>query len=345
MKICRILHVLYFSCCGLLLAGALMLSACGSALADSGGSLPESGSDPWQIVVSDIAGQVVALLPEDAGFRVLGIGEIEGDDNTLAEALTAAIKSATRFHLMERADLQKLLTEQGIQLGPIMDPRSVVEPGQIKGIEGLLLGRIVKKVQTPLYSSIQVFLKLDNVETGSVVFARTFEASYIPAMTWYLGFGLAALFLLLLLRGRSRRRKQRFLATYSEKEAAQRQAIEAQLKKCRDNLHRAHELLGRDKGSEAAVRVREIRQEVAGLLQKLQLGPVVHPENVDQAMVRELEKQNKTMKELVDRVYAASEKILENARRGVNVEPVLDTLANRLKDAANAAYDRQQGVS
>ncbi len=320
-----------------LLAGAL------AAQADSGGSLPESGSDAWQIVVNDIAGQVVVLLPEDIHFRILGIGDIQGDDNTLTEALTTAIRSATDFHLIERADLDKLLKEQGIQLSPLSDPNGLVEPGKIKGVEGLLLGRVIKKVQSPFYSSLQVFLKLDNVETGNVVFARNFEASYIPATTWYLAAFVLFLFFFLLLRGRGRKKRTEHLLHYSEKEAADRRAIEAELKKSRDNLVRAHDLLlDGDKG-ETATLVRQQREGVADLLQKLEHGPVVHPDDVDRTMEKELNQYNKTMKTLVEKVRASSERVLELSRRDSDIEPELTTMAARIKDAANMAYDRPAG--
>jgi hypothetical protein len=325
--------------------GCCLLFGNSFAHADSGGSLPDSGSDAWQIVVSDIAGQVVALLPEDSGSRVLGISDIEGDDNTFAEALTAAINAATDFRLMERADLDKLLKEQGIQLSPLMDPDSLVEPGQIKGIEGLLIGRIVKKVQSPFYSSLQVFLKLDNVETGRVVFARTFEALYIPPMTWYLGCGFLALLFLLMLKRGSRKKHNTFLLGYSQKEAADRQAIEAELKKSRDNLDRTHDLLNKAKNTGGAMEIHQTRENLAKLLQKIQHGPVVHPENVDKALVKELDRQNKRMKGLMEKVRSSSERVLETAGKGGNVEAALNAMTTQLKDAANASYDRQAGTS
>jgi hypothetical protein len=109
--------LLSFFCC--LIMACSMLAAPGAVRADSGGSLPESGTDAWQIVVNDIAGQMVALLPEDSGLRTLGISAIQGDDNTIAEALTAALRSATDFQIVERDDLARLLKEQGIQLNSI----------------------------------------------------------------------------------------------------------------------------------------------------------------------------------------------------------------------------------
>jgi len=330
--------------CCIVMAGCIFCGS-GSAMADSGGSLPDRGSDAWQIVVNDIAGQVVVLLLEDNHFRVLGIGDIEGDHNSLAEALTAAIKAATDFHLVERADLNKLLKEQSIQLSPLSDPNGLVEPGKIYGVEGLLIGRVVKKFHSPFYSSLVVFLKLDDVETGNVVFAGNFEASYIPPMTWYLGIFVLALFLFLMLRNISRKKKKRFLYEYSQKEAADRQAIEADLKKSRDNLNRAHELLQNAEKSEAAMLVRRNKEELGQLLQKLQQGAVVHPDAVDKAMVKELDRHNKTMKGQVEKVLASSEKVLDVAGKDNIPEGVLNTMATHIKDAANTAYDRQAGTS
>ena len=335
--------LLSFFCC--LAMACSMLAAPGAVRGDSGGSLPESGTDAWQIVVNDIAGQMVALLPENSGLRTLGISAIQGDDNTIAEALTAALRSATNFQIVERDDLARLLKEQGIQLSPIIDPGSAVEPGKIHGVEGLLIGRVIKKVQSPFYSSLQVFLKLDNVENGKVVFARNFEASYIPAMTWYIGFGLLAMVLLLLLRSRSGRKRKELFRGYSEKEAAARQAIEAELKKSRDNLGRAHELLLNAEQQETGILVRRSREEVDKLLQKLQQGPVVHPDSVDKAFIKEVDNNNKTMKKLVEKVRATSEKVLDAAGKKSGVESILQTMASQIKDAANAAYDRQAGRS
>jgi len=130
--------------------------------ADVGGSLPDAGNDPWQIVVNDIAGQVVALLPEDVHLWTLSIGTIEGDDGSLAEALSAAITSATSI---------QLVTDDALR------------SEENSGVEGILQGRVINKTHSPFYSSIEVFLKLEDVQSHTVVFARTFQASYLPKLT------------------------------------------------------------------------------------------------------------------------------------------------------------------
>ena len=165
-----------------------------------------------RLASADIANQIVARLPDDIHFRLLAIGPISGDSDSLADALTAKIKAETKYHLIERKDLDRLLEEQGIQLSPIADPRRPVEPGRIKGVEGLILGRLEVKHASFAGCSLEAFIKLDNVEGGDVVFAETFTASHVPKHTTYGAIAVIFLILLIFCANRLKKRKIRKIA-------------------------------------------------------------------------------------------------------------------------------------
>ncbi len=130
-------------------------------------------------VIENITSRIVETLPDDIHMRLLAIGPVNGDDGSFVNKLTEQIKAETKYRMIERNDLNKLLEEQGIQLSPISDERNPVSPGRIKGVEGLIMAKFKQKTSYFFFCSLDVFVKMDNVETGDIVFAKTFSAQYL----------------------------------------------------------------------------------------------------------------------------------------------------------------------
>ena len=223
-----------------------------------------------RVASADIADQVVAKLPEDIHFRLLAIGPISGDSQPLTDALTTAIKSQTRFHLIERKDLNRLLEEQGIQLSPIADDRQPVEPGRIKGVEGLLLGRLEVKHASFAWCSLEAFIKLDNVEGGDVVFADTFYARTVPKHTIYGAIAIIFLILLIFCANRLKVRSENKRYRRVGDDAGRLLFLQDCLKKTRENLNRAHDGLVTHGKMDAGMAVRQCRDDVKNLLDSIE---------------------------------------------------------------------------
>ncbi len=331
----------------LLLLAVMAMGLLVPAAARSAGNAPlDITGQNYQAVVNDIAGQVVAKLPDDIHFRLIGIGPIEGDERGLADALTAKIKAETRYKLIERKDLDKILREQGIQLSPIADDRRPVEPGKIKGVEGILMGRVAKKELSILYCSMDVFIKLDDVEGGEVVFAEHFRAQYLPQTTIYGAVGIIILILLVIYAKRSKRRAVE--KTHAEVAEDEIRLLDLQdgLKKARDNLNRAHDDLVKADLMELSVNLRKgALKEVKALLTTIENSPGLHPDGDDKKARAEALKHNQKMAGLIKNIYAESEKLLKVVKAGdvKKVPAIAEDLKIEAKNATNAFHDRKAG--
>jgi hypothetical protein len=196
-----------------------------------------------RLASADIADQIVAKLPDDIHFRLLAIGPISGESQGLTDTLTSKIKAQTRYHIIERKDLNRLLEEQGIQLSPIADTRQPVEPGRIKGVEGLILGRLEVKQASFAWCSLEAFIKLDNVEGGDVVFADTFYARHVPKHTTYGAVAIIFLILLIFCANSLKKRKIKKVARVVESDSDTLVGLQDELHKAKDLVNQAHDRL------------------------------------------------------------------------------------------------------
>jgi curli biogenesis system outer membrane secretion channel CsgG len=75
-------------------------------------------------------------------FQVQGTGGFAGSDvNALAaDQMTTLLDHTDRFRVIERTQLEKLLDEQNLE--GIVKPGELARPGQVRGVDYLLLGRV-----------------------------------------------------------------------------------------------------------------------------------------------------------------------------------------------------------
>lgn len=329
-----------------LLAAALAVFGAPPALKAAGFDLfPDLRKSNYQQAVDKLASEVVAALPDDIHFRLLAIPPIQADDGQLADALTAKIKSGTRYHLIERRDLDKLLKEQGVQLSPIADPRRPIEPGKIKGVEGLLLGRVEEASCSFLFCSLRVFIKLDNVERGDVVFARYFDAQAFPPVVIYVGVGVLVVVLVLLIVSQGRRTRRSRAARFSQTDSQGMQRVQAEVKKARDNLNIAHDTLVAGNRIHFGTELRKARESLNSLLFKLEQAPAVYPGSVDKKTRKGLESQGRSMDGLAKNILAESEKLLSAVRSGDDrsAGDALKAFNTEIKNASNRWHERGVG--
>lgn len=298
-----------------------------------------------RIASTEIADQVVTQLPDNIHFRLLAIGPISGESGSLTDALTANIKSQTQFHLIERKDLNRLLEEQGIQLSPISDPRRPIEPGRIKGVEGLILGRLGLKHASFMWCSLEAFIKLDDVEGGDVVFAETFYARHIPKHTTYGGMAIVFLILLIFCANRLKVRKEKMRFHRVDNDADRLLSLQDSLKKSRENLNRAHDILVTTGKMDAGMAVRQCRDDVKHLLDAVEHTPGLHADLVTTRDHKSAKSHSKSMRNLIRNVLSESEKIFRAAGEGDarRVITVADRLCMEAKNALNRFRDRNIG--
>lgn len=314
-----------------------------SADADSGGSMPDPGKNPMQIVLADIARQVVMVMPADPVYQNLSLKDITGDDNNLYNALRSAIASATDYTFLDYVSLQQLLEEKQKKGGvKILKAQSGIKK---RDAGWLISGKIIDKIDHPLYASMEVFLEMENMETGEIAFSRNFGASYIPSLTKYLVTALVLLLCLLLVKSLSRKGKTRSVAKAVSENDAAKLAIANELKKGRDNLKRVHDALVEAEKIKLAIKVKEQQDEVDNLLLSIEQQPAVHPESVTHTTQKDQAKQNKFMQGLVRNIQVESEKLLQAVHKGhdeASAECLAD-LINEIKNSRNKAYNNMAG--
>jgi len=143
---------------------------------------------------------VVKAIPTESGIIRLAVLDLEGDDGTVRNAITNAITEKTAFRVIERADLDKILAEQGLQLKDIMDEKTRIQPGRIRGVQAVMFGKVGGMEKGFMSHTVKVHLKLVDVEKGDILFSKDFDTTtYSPYRKWLL-YGLIALLGLIALK-------------------------------------------------------------------------------------------------------------------------------------------------
>jgi len=312
---------------------------------EQGNSLLNLEEENYQTVLNEIATKVVTNLPDDIHMRLLAIAPIQGDDGALVDVLTAKVKSETRYHLIERKDLNKILEEQGFQISPLADPRKPIEPGKIKGVEGLLQGQIVQKQCSFIFCKLEVFIKLNKVEGGDIVFAENFSEQFISPVAIYGLAGIAVLIFLIFYANHMKGKKGEEAVKVTSQDAAVQQDLQNELKKAKDNLNRIHDdLVAKDQMKLSSV-IREVREDINTLLFKIEQGPGLHASVADKTMKKNLKSHSKSMDGLIKNVLAETEKLLKAAgsENEKGIQSTINALKTEIKNASNRFHERTAG--
>jgi hypothetical protein len=142
---------------------------------------------------------VVKALPPDKVMTRIAVLDFKGDDNMVKNAVISAINEKTPHRVIERIDFDKILAEQGLQLKDIMDEKTRIRHGRLKGVQGLLTGDVYTSRSGFMSYHIKANVKLLDVEKGEVVLSREFEVSAVSPARHYVFMAGPALILLLLL--------------------------------------------------------------------------------------------------------------------------------------------------
>jgi len=153
---------------------------------------------------------VVAALSDESGIKRIAVLDIKGDDGTVKRAIISAITAENTLEVVERTDIDKILSEQGFQLKDIIDERTRVKPGKIRPVHGLLVGEGLVLRNTSMSSAVRVHLKLLGVESGEIVFAKDFNSTVSsPWKGISIGFGIAVLVVIIFSISVSSRRRSK----------------------------------------------------------------------------------------------------------------------------------------
>ena len=90
--------------------------------------------------------------------------EFKLESEYFTEQLILAFNDIKTFKLTERVDLQKILTELGLQLSGIVDESSTAQIGKMVGAKILLSANLYR-----LDKNYEIYMKLLRVETGEIL--------------------------------------------------------------------------------------------------------------------------------------------------------------------------------
>jgi curli biogenesis system outer membrane secretion channel CsgG len=153
----------------MVLLGVVVLTSCRHVMTASKPSdpFPNTGLKK-RLAVLPFATQV-----ETQGWR--------GASAVAADILTSSLFETQRFIMVERREMEKVLTEQELlELGPI-DPQKAAQKGKILGVQALVLGAItqmgLRRIELPIanrtVADVAVDIRLVDTTTGEIFQAVT----------------------------------------------------------------------------------------------------------------------------------------------------------------------------
>jgi hypothetical protein len=197
---------------------------------------------------------VIKALPTETQILRITILDFEGDDGTIQNAITSAITEKTNFKVIERKDLDKILEEQGIQLKDIMDEKTRIQHGKIKGVQGLLFGKVLGMEKGFLSYTVKVHLKLDDVEKGEILFSKDFNIKVVSPVRNWLIYGVIGVIILVFIVVALTKRRATVIKTRVKEDVTTRVDITKEIARALTNISNAKtKLMAKGKTDEAVL--------------------------------------------------------------------------------------------
>ncbi len=120
---------------------------------------------------ADVAPVTVAVLPFDASDE-----KLQGKAAEVATLLGAQLSTNAELWLVERAELDKILSEQALKLSGLADPATAAAVGKLTGARALVTGRVIRSGD-----AVVLVAKIMSTET-SRVFGETVTATSLDTL-------------------------------------------------------------------------------------------------------------------------------------------------------------------
>lgn len=123
----------------------------------------------------------VAVLPFEDGPRSPGSGAL------VADLFTNRLLTLPQYQVVERSQLEKVLSEQQLGRSGAIDLKTAAELGRLLGIDAIVVGRVVEYRPRSLMivppASMALNVRLVEVKTGSVAWSATHRRGF-PILRW-----------------------------------------------------------------------------------------------------------------------------------------------------------------
>ena len=212
--------------------------------------------------IKRLQASVIKALPAESDIVRVAVLDFEGDDGTVKNAITSAITDKTTFKVIERADLDKILEEQGLQLKDVMDEKTRITHGKIRGVQGLLMGKVLSMEKGFMSYNIKIHLKLDDVEKGEIIVSKDFSASAVSSVRNWIFYGAIGIIIILVAITMLKKRRATVVSTAIKEDVIARVDLTKELSKAVTNISEAKAKL-MDKGkTHEAVMIKDAEREM-----------------------------------------------------------------------------------
>ena len=216
---------------------------------------------------------IIKALPVETQIVRIAVLDFEGDDGTIQNDVTSAITEKTHFKVIERKDLDKILGEQGLQLKDVMDEKTRIKLGKIKGVQGLLFGKVLGVEKGFMSYTLKVHLKFDDVEKGEILFSKDFTSSVVSPTRNYLAFGAICIIILLVILGMLKKRRVMAINKAMKEDVSVRLDITREIDKAITNIATTRSKLNSRGNSGDAIKLNGIESDLLHVKQVIQLAP------------------------------------------------------------------------
>jgi hypothetical protein len=291
----------------------------------------------------DIATQLAGAIPADLRMGTVAIGTIEGDgDGKIAHALTGTLVQLNRFKVIERRDLDKLLEEQGIQTRDWIDAKDRVRFGKVRGVQGLVFGKVSERSTGWLSDTLRVQIKLADVERGQIAFARELSSTRWHSGSLAVLAVLALLALLVLLAGLRRVRQVSTRADLAMADQRERRINTDEFSKALSELGRAQSLLYTRGLTEEAARVKDLSVQLRTLKDRIALAPTLQSERVSVGEARRVAGFDGDYRAFAESVTSSAAGLCDHASAAdrTQVARDLQAMADEIRQAETAFRNR-----
>ncbi len=300
-------------------------------------------SDLKMQAINDLQKAVIKALPSEGKIIRIAIMDFENDDGSIRNAITSAITEKTAYKVIERTDLDVILKEQGMQLKDIMDEKSRIQHGKIKGVQGVIMGKVLNRESGFMSYAIHIQMKLDDVEKGEVIFSKNLEGKAVsPLRTWMIGIalGIVAIIIFFLLRAR------RTVVVKEEKiveDVREREDLASHVKKALSCVADAKDHLMKKGKTETAIELKDLERELIYLKEQVEnaaRGSVDLRSKAELQEALETDRRNKdyfvNVAQNADRLYETA--LVENMGQ---LERDIASLKRSVKTAVNEFKERK----
>jgi len=319
---------------------ALTILFC-SVFLTSATALAEADLKP--AAIKKLQQSVIKALPTETQIVRIAILDFEGDDGTIQNAITSAITEKTNFKVIERKDLDKILEEQGLQLKDIMDEKTRIQHGKIKGVQGLLFGKVLGMEKGFLSYTVKVHLKLDDVEKGEILFSKDFNIKVVsPVRNWII-YGVIGVIILVFIVVALTKRRATVIKARVKEDVTARVDITKEIARALTNTSNAKTKLMAKGKTDEAVLLKDAERDLQLLKEQVdnaargsadmrKAGEFKQVLNFDKAMMDSFENLTKS----ADKLY---NKVLQGDL--INFEKETDSLKRDIKNTMNEFSHRK----